>query len=229
MFQLVSVAAGSFAMRLPCFLSSYQSWTSTKESDSWRVQRKKARPGSTTAVLQIRRPFSEKQRVIWILAPLTRRNCSIGNWRKRQPKKCFLFHKALNEPQKDSIEEQTARRPSCLMIRQRHHIEWDCGPKRTFQLRLSSLHTKPTLGNALLVRFSQLQLQLRCSTSNSSPQASSPRSELSAKWAANVIDFGRADQNLSSKTLASYFQSKKRTCKVVRRRRKTKKKKTGLT
>ena len=52
-------------------------------------------------------------------------------------------------------------------------------------------------------------------------------SELSAKWAVkNVIVFGRADQNLSSKTLASYFQSKKRKSKVVRwRLRKTKKKK----
>ena len=93
------------------------------------------------------------------------------------------------------------------------------GPRRTFQLRLSSLRTKPVLTNALLL-FSQLQLQLRCSTSNSGPHASPPRNELSAKWAAkNVIDFGRADQNLSNNTLASYFQSKKRKSKVVRRRR----------
>ena len=102
--------------------------------------------------------------------------------------------------------------------------------RRTFQLRLSSLRTKPALGNALLLRFSQLQL--RCSTSNSgtSPQASSPRSELSAKWAAkNVIDFCRADRNLSSTSLARYFQSKKRKSKVVRRRRRRKKKKTRST
>ena len=65
-------------------------------------------------------------------------------------------------------------------------------------------------------------------TSNSGPQASSPRSELSAKWAVkNVIVSGRADQNLSNKTLASYFQSKKRKSKVVRRRRRRTKKKNN--
>ena len=69
-----------------------------------------------------------------------------------------------------------------------HHVEQDCGPRRTFPLILSSLCTKPALGNALLFRFSQLQLP--CSTWNSGPLASSPRSELSAKWAAkNVVDF----------------------------------------
>ena len=57
---------------------------------------------------------------------------------------------------------------------------------------------------SLALGFSQLQLQ--CSTSNSGPQASSPRSELSAQWAAkNVIDFCQADRNLSSKSLACYF------------------------
>ena len=93
------------------------------------------------------------------------------------------------------------------------HIEQDCSPRRTPQLRLSSLRTKLALGNTLLFRFSQLQL--RCSTSISGPQASSPRSELSAKRAvANVIDFCRADRNLSSKSLACYFQSKKRKSEV---------------
>ena len=62
------------------------------------------------------------------------------------------------------------------------------------------------------------QLQLRCSNSITGLQASSSRSELSAKWAAkNVIAFCRADRNLSSKTLARYIQSKKRTSKVIRR------------
>ena len=61
------------------------------------------------------------------------------------------------------------------------------------------------------------QLQLRGSTSISGLQASSPRSELSAKRAAkNVIAFCRADRNLSSNSLASYFQSTKRKSKVVR-------------
>ena len=47
------------------------------------------------------------------------------------------------------------------------------------------------------------------------------------RWAAkNVIDFCRADRNLSSKSLASYFESKKRKSKAVRRRRRKKKKKT---
>ena len=41
-----------------------------------------------------------------------------------------------------------------------------------------------------------------------------------------MIDLGRPDQNLSSKTLPSYFQSKKRKSKVVRRRRRRKTKKT---
>ena len=50
------------------------------------------------------------------------------------------------------------------------------------KLRLSRMRTKPALGNALLFMFSQLQL--RCSTLSSGPQAGSPRSELSAKWAA---------------------------------------------
>ena len=53
---------------------------------------------------------------------------------------------------------------------------------------------------------------------NNGPQASSSHSELSAKRAAkNVIDFCWADQNRSSKSLASYFQSKKCKSKVVRR------------
>ena len=53
---------------------------------------------------------------------------------------------------------------------------------------------------------------------NDGPQASSSDSELSAKRAAkNVIVFCRADQNRSSKSLASYFQSKKCKSKVVRR------------
>ena len=102
-FGEVFVWVGSGSCRLVCDalalfpfeLSKLKNagWRSTKESDSWRVQRKKVRPRSTTAVLQIGRPFSEKQRVIWILAPLTRRNCSIGNWRKRQPKSAFFFTK----------------------------------------------------------------------------------------------------------------------------------------
>ena len=57
----------------------------------------------------------------------------------------------------------------------------------------------------------------RCS-SISGPQASYPRSELSAKRAAKkVIDFCSADRNLSSKSLAGYFQSKKRKYKVVKK------------
>ena len=68
---------------------------------------------------------------------------------------------------------------------------------------------------ALLVQLSQLHL--RCSTSISGPQASFPRSELSSKRAAkNVIALCRAYRNLSSKSFASYFQSKKRKSKVVR-------------
>ena len=62
------------------------------------------------------------------------------------------------------------------------------------------------------------QLQLRCSTTINGPYASSLRSELSAKREVeNVISFCQADRNLSSKSLANYFQSKKRQPKVVRR------------
>ena len=76
---------------------------------------------------------------------------------------------------------------------------------------------------ALSVQLSQLQL--RCSTSISGLQASSPRSELSAKRAAkNVFAFCQTDRNLSNKSFARYFQSKKRTSKVVRRSWKKKKK-----
>ena len=88
-----------------------------------------------------------------------------------------------------------------------------------------SLRTRP-VGNGWLFRFSQLQLQ--CRTSISVPQSSSPRivcSELSAKRAAkNVVDCCRADQNTSSKSLASYFKSKKCQSKVARRSLKTEKK-----
>ena len=76
---------------------------------------------------------------------------------------------------------------------------------------------------ALSVQLSQLQL--RYSTSISGPQARSSRSEPSAKWAAkNVFAFRRADRNLSSKSFASYFQSKKRKSKVAGRSWKKKKK-----
>ena len=64
----------------------------------------------------------------------------------------------------------------------------------------------------LLFRFSQLQL--RCSTSICDHQPSSPLRELFAK---NVINFCQTDRNLSSKSLASYFQHKKRNSEVVRR------------
>ena len=76
--------------------------------------------------------------------------------------------------------------------------------KSTFSAPTLRPAHKPALGNALLFWFGQLQ-QLRCSTFNSGPQgalrvATSPGSELSAKRAAkNVIDFCRADRNLSSK------------------------------
>ena len=99
------------------------------------------------------------------------------------------------------------------------HIEWDRGPRRTFQLRLSSLHTKHTLGNTKLFRFSQLQL--RCSTSISGQQAISPQNEQRRTW----LIFCRADRNISSKSLAGYCQSKKRKSKVVRRSLKKRKKK----
>ena len=57
-------------------------------------------------------------------------------------------------------------------------------------------------------------------------QPSSPRGELSAKRAVkNVIDFCQADQNISSKSLASYFQNKKRKSEVVKSDRWKKKKK----
>ena len=50
------------------------------------------------------------------------------------------------------------------------------------------------------------------------------RSELSAKQAAkNAIDFCQADRNISSKSLASYFQSKKRKSKLLDDRWKRKK------
>ena len=63
----------------------------------------------------------------------------------------------------------------------------------------------PTLGNALLFRFSQLQLL--CSTSICGLQASSPRSELSAERAAtNVVDFCRTDQILSNFNIISTHQ-----------------------
>ena len=72
---------------------------------------------------------------------------------------------------------------------------------------------------ALSVNLSQLQL--RCSNSITGPQASSSRSELSAKWAAkNVIAFCRADRNISSKILARYIQSKKRKSFLDDRRKK---------
>ena len=44
----------------------------------------------------------------------------------------------------------------------------------------------------------------------------------------NVIDICRRDRNLSSKSLASYFQSKKRNSKVVRRRSRKKKKNNSI-
>ena len=74
------------------------------------------------------------------------------------------------------------------------------GPGELFSsdFSIAGLRTKSALGNALPFRLRQLQLQ--CSTSISSLQASSPRSELSAKRAAkNGIDFCRADRNLQVK------------------------------
>ena len=80
---------------------------------------------------------------------------------------------------------------------------------------------------ALSVQLSQLQL--RCSPLISGPQASSSSGELSAKRATkNVIDFCRADRNLTSKSLASYFQSKKRKSEVVRRSLKNGKKNSSI-
>ena len=56
----------------------------------------------------------------------------------------------------------------------------------------------------------------------------SPRRKLFAKRAArNVIDFCLADWNLSSKSLACYFQSKKHKSKAARQSLKRKKKKTA--
>ena len=73
-------------------------------------------------------------------------------------------------------------------------------------------------GRRAAISVNLSQLQLRCSNSITGPQASSSRSELSAKWAAkNVIAFCWADRNLSSKILARYIQSKKRKSKVLRR------------
>ena len=99
--------------------------------------------------------------------------------------------------------------------------------RRTFQLRLSNLRMKPALDQraALSVQFSQLQLGY--STSISSPQASSLRSELSTKRAAeNVIAFCRADRNLSSKSFANYFKARNANLTLLDDRRKKKKKKT---
>ena len=77
---------------------------------------------------------------------------------------------------------------------------------------------------ALSVQSSQMQL--RYSTSISGPQASSLRSERSAKRAVeNVIAFCLADRTLSSKSLAHYFQCKKCKSQNVRRLQKREKKK----
>ena len=65
-------------------------------------------------------------------------------------------------------------------------------------------------------QFSATQLQLRCSTSISGQQESSPCSELFAK---NMLKFCVRYRNtgISSKSRASYFPSKKRKSKAVRR------------
>ena len=80
-------------------------------------------------------------------------------------------------------------------------------------------------GQCAALSVQSSQMQLRCSTSISSPQASSLRSERSAKRAVeNVIAFCPADRTLSSKSLANYFQCKKRKSQVVRRLQKKRKK-----
>ena len=80
---------------------------------------------------------------------------------------------------------------------------------------------------ALLVQLSQLQL--RCSTSISGPQASSPRSELSTKQAEkNVIAFCEHIEIFQVIAWTSYFQSKKCKSKVVRRLKKKEKKNSSI-
>ena len=84
-------------------------------------------------------------------------------------------------------------------------------PRRTFQLQLSSLRW------ATRCSFGSVSVDQRTST------------ELSAKRALkNVIDFCLADRNLSSKSLASYFQSKKRNSEVVRQSLKERKKNSSI-
>ena len=57
------------------------------------------------------------------------------------------------------------------------HIEYDCGPRRNFSAQTFKPAHK-ALGNALLF----CQLQLRCITPNSGPQASSPLNEQRKTW-----------------------------------------------
>ena len=100
------------------------------------------------------------------------------------------------------------------------------GPGKLFSSDFSSLCTKPTLGNVLLLRLSQLQL--RCSTSNSGQQASSPRSELSAiKVSSEERDrFCRADRNFQVKAWQATFKARNTNLKsldddVEKRKKKT--------
>ena len=101
------------------------------------------------------------------------------------------------------------------------------GPSELFSPDFRACARSPRWATRCSFAVQLSQLQLRCSTSISGPQASSLRSERSAERAGeSVIAFCLADRNLSSKSLANYFQSKKRKSKVVRRSQ-IKKKKTA--
>ena len=108
----------------------------------------------------------------------------------------------------------------------------EVGAAYRVQLRAQANFSAPTFepahealaGQCAALSVQLRQLQLRCSTSINSPQASSPRSELSGKRAAkNVIDFCRADRNVSSKSLASYFKARNANLKLLDDRKKKKK------
>ena len=65
------------------------------------------------------------------------------------------------------------------------HIELDCGPRRTFQLKLSSLRTKPALGNTLF--FSSVSCSCDAAPGTALrkwalPVASPPLSEQRKTW-----------------------------------------------
>ena len=101
------------------------------------------------------------------------------------------------------------------------------GPGELFSFDFRACARSPRWKTRCFFGFFLSQLQLRCSNSITGPQASSSRSELSAKWAAkSVIAFCQADRNLSSKRLDT-FKARNANLKFLDDRRKRKRKKTA--